>query len=190
MNPLHVTPLHATLATTSTRINMKTLAFILLLALMGGPVHAQDVYKWTDKDGKVHFGDRKSAPSEGRKIDVKVAAPSASPSGQPLPIESFQAAPSSTLQRLPPSPHWPTDEPNKGSVAVSSSRVNPRCLGLAEQIKQVRAGVPWQDLAKDFNATCPGVTYECVTHKRQPERNSCGWVERTGSSMVHTKIYE
>jgi hypothetical protein len=37
---------------------LRSLLPLLLLAVASGPVAAQKVYKWVDKDGQVHYGDR------------------------------------------------------------------------------------------------------------------------------------
>jgi hypothetical protein len=37
---------------------LRSLLPLLLLALAGGPAAAQTVYKWVDKNGQVHYGDR------------------------------------------------------------------------------------------------------------------------------------
>ena len=51
--------------------------FLTLVGTVAGPcVHAGDVYKWNDSDGRVHFGDR---PPEGA-------------SAQEIPVRSFDGA--------------------------------------------------------------------------------------------------
>lgn len=40
--------------------------------LASGSVHAQAMYKWVDKDGKTHFGDKPPTPQEGTKGGVSV----------------------------------------------------------------------------------------------------------------------
>jgi hypothetical protein len=41
---------------------MKTLAMVLALALAAGPADADKLYKWTDKDGNVHYTDQPPPP--------------------------------------------------------------------------------------------------------------------------------
>ncbi|MBF6907436.1 DUF4124 domain-containing protein, partial [Acinetobacter baumannii] len=36
---------------------------------------AQEIYKWTDANGKVHYGDRAAAPEHSKKIAVSTTAP-------------------------------------------------------------------------------------------------------------------
>jgi glutaredoxin len=47
---------------TAGRSNMKTLAVALALALTVGPAAADKLYKWTDKDGNVHYTDQPPPP--------------------------------------------------------------------------------------------------------------------------------
>jgi len=160
---------------------MKRTTIPFLLALLCCHAGAQEVYKWTDKDGKVHFGDRKAAPTEARKAEVKVQPPSVTPASP----ASANAAAEPDKPRAPGRSGGDT-----ASVPVAPYRVGGLCQGLATQIQQVKPGQNWEVLARQFNETCPGITYECVNYKREPEKNKCTWVERTGSSMVNTKNYE
>jgi hypothetical protein len=43
----------------------------LFVICASGPSHAQGVYKWVDKDGKVHYGDKRNAPSSSKESDIK-----------------------------------------------------------------------------------------------------------------------
>jgi len=49
---------------------MKTLLIVLVLALAAGPAAAGKLYKWTDKDGKVHYTDQ-PPPSEAKASERK-----------------------------------------------------------------------------------------------------------------------
>jgi hypothetical protein len=44
--------------------------YILLLTLVIAPVDAA-VYKWTDEDGNVHFGDRPADPDSAAEINIR-----------------------------------------------------------------------------------------------------------------------
>ncbi len=48
------------------------LAMILLAAAFG--VAAQTTYRWVDKDGKVHYSDKRPAPSEAKTVEQKRAS--------------------------------------------------------------------------------------------------------------------
>lgn len=36
------------------------------------PAHTADIYKWTDEQGHIHFGDRPPAKSNPEKVEVKI----------------------------------------------------------------------------------------------------------------------
>jgi hypothetical protein len=156
---------------------------VLLLAIASCFVNADEVYKWKDAVGKIHYGDRKSAPSESQKLDIQVSPSSASNDEQSTrkKIEDKQA-------RIP-AVSAPGLESKKKSVPVESYRVGPRCKGLIDQIAKVKRGENWESLSNDFERACPGIAYECNNYRTHPENNSCTWVERTGNSVLHTNEY-
>jgi hypothetical protein len=131
---------------------------------------AQDIYKWTDANGKVHYGDRAAAPDQGKKLQVSVTPPSGSVA--PLPSAS--------------SPRPAT----KGkSVPVDPARVAPACKGLIDQIAAVPAGRNWEALYRQFDSACPGIAYECTEYESSPQNNRCTWVERAGSRVLSRNRY-
>lgn len=147
-------------------------------AFAGASAHAQDIYKWLDADGKVHYGDRASAPESSKHINVP-AAPRSLPVVTP---PAFAAPPR-------PSPVAAQRDAPKKSVAVPPSRVGPDCKGLIDRIAAVPAGENWQSLAQQFNKACPGIAYECIEFKSSPHNNQCTWIERVDSNMLNTKRY-
>jgi hypothetical protein len=129
---------------------------------------AAEIYKWTDANGQVHFGDRQSAPETGQKIDVPVQQP------QP---GSVAAPPSIQL-------------PKGKSTPADPSQVRPGCQDLMDQIAKVKPGTNWQPLYRKFDAECPGIAYECNNYLTHPENNKCEWVKRTGNNVLHTNNYQ
>lgn len=53
---------------------MKGLAVMALLVLCGA-AGASEVYKWTDENGKVHYGDKLAAPEASDRMDVNGESP-------------------------------------------------------------------------------------------------------------------
>ncbi|MCC6714641.1 MAG: DUF4124 domain-containing protein [Gammaproteobacteria bacterium] len=51
-----------------------SLVAVMAIALLGPQAAAREVYKWTDANGKVHYGDRPAAAA-AEKIEVRVAEP-------------------------------------------------------------------------------------------------------------------
>lgn len=142
-------------------------ALAVLLALLCCHAGSQEVYKWTDKDGKVHFGDKKSAPMEAKKAEVKVQQPSG-------------AAP----PRVEPTPARPAFESPTAAPPTGAPKGNARCQQLADAIMKAGPGGAPAGLSKEFDLACPGIAYRCETYKRQPENNRCAWVTRPADGSI------
>ena len=156
-----------------------SLTICLVCSALAHAVNAAEVYKWTDANGQVHFGDRMSAPSNGQKIDIK---------SQPAPEQRTPPAQSQSA-KLPPITPVPIQVPKGNSTPVDPSQVASGCQDLADQIAKVKPGTNWEPLSQRFNATCPGIAYECNNYKSHPEHSKCQWVKRTGNNMVQTNNY-
>lgn len=156
-----------------------SLTICLVCLALAHAVNAAEVYKWTDANGQVHFSDRMSAPSSGQKIDIKSQpAPE-----QRTPLPQYQSATPSTMTPVP------IQVPKGNSAPVNPSQVPAGCQDLADQIAKVKPGTNWESLAQRFNASCPGIAYECNNYKAHPENSKCQWVKRTGNNMVQTNNY-
>ncbi len=162
-------------------------AAVLICTAFIQAANAAEVYKWTDANGQVHFGDRLSAPSNGKKIDVKThpAKEVATTGPREFPRAMQPISPQFRLQK--PSP---IQVPKGKSKPVDPSRIGAGCQDLIDQIAKVKPGVNWQSLSQKFDATCPGISYECNTYRTHPENNKCTWIERTGSNVMQTNNYE
>jgi hypothetical protein len=162
---------------------------VALAALVPGSVAAQDLYKWTDAGGKVHYGDRAAAPENSKLLNVP-SAPARAPAPAPtapasLPPMSSLAAPG-VPNRAPP---MARREAEAKSVPVAPSRVGSACKGLADKIAAVPSGTNWKSLAQEFNEACPGIAYECVEYRANPQNNQCTWIERSGGNILNKKSY-
>jgi hypothetical protein len=52
-------------------IRKNAIAFVMMLAVSAtGMAFASDIYKWTDEDGNVHYGDRPTAEASEEPLDV------------------------------------------------------------------------------------------------------------------------
>ncbi|HEX5277989.1 MAG TPA: DUF4124 domain-containing protein [Fluviicoccus sp.] len=203
---------------------MKWLAGMAAL-LVCASAGASEVFKWTDEQGKVHYGDKLVAPDASKRMEVNGESPrekhlrqdremrarweedtakwqqeyearkrerenrqaEASASGQDKPSSS----PAARFQ--PPSiPGMPAFDPKRKSVPVNPQGVAAACKGLADRISKVKSGETWEELAKEFDDTCPGVAYECFIYKRHQKPDKCQWVKRTrdDNAMVRTNVYE
>jgi hypothetical protein len=132
--------------------------------------HDQDIYKWTDADGKVHYGDRAASPDQGKKLQVSVTPPG----GSVVPLPSASSLRPGTKGK---------------SVPVDPARVAPACKGLIDQIAAVPAGRNWETLYRQFDSVCPGIAYECTEYESSPQNNRCTWIERSGSRVLSRNKY-
>ena len=156
-----------------------TSAFLVaaVFSLFRSSPHAEEIYKWTDANGKVHYGDRSAAPDSSKKMNITVE-----PSSPPPAIPASAA----TLRSPPLLPH--RDSPKK-SVPVDPSRVGPACKGLIDKIAAVPAGKNWELLYRQFDSACPGIAYECAEYRSSPQNNQCIWIERSGSRVLNRNVY-
>ncbi|WP_374709470.1 DUF4124 domain-containing protein [Massilia scottii] len=150
-------------------------AFFCLIRTSAG---AQEIHKWTDANGKVHYGDRVAAPDSSKKIKVSITASSQPP-----------AVPASATSAPRPSLSPPRLNSQKKPVPVDPALVGPECRGLIEKIAAVPAGKNWELLYRQFDRACPGIAYECVEYQSSPQNNQCIWVKRSGSRVLNRNRY-
>lgn len=162
------------------RFHFLTSAFLVatFLGLSGSSADAQEIYKWTDANGTVHYGDRVAAPDSSKKMNITVAPPPQAP--------AVQASSPIAQHRSPLLPHL---DMSKKSVPVASSLVGPECKGLIEKIAAVPAGKNWESLYRQFNGACPGIAYDCVEFESNPQNNQCTWIQRSGSRVLNRSRY-
>jgi hypothetical protein len=178
--------------------NMKNLTLLLALFCVH-QVYAQEIYKWKDSNGKVHFGDRAKAPSESKKMDIQlrqapVPPPISTPEKPTKRSGEEHARPIAphlvTPKHSPTAPLFPSPEADKKSIPVDPATVPPKCKTIIDEIENVPRGTPWTGLSKEFDRMCSGIAYECTTYQRAPENNKCGWVKRTGNTIIKKNIYQ
>lgn len=162
------------------RSHSVTSAFLVaaFFGLFRSSADAQEIYKWTDAIGKVHYGDRAAAPENSKKMNVTVTPPSQPP--------AVPASAASSQRRSPLLPHL---DSQKKSVPVDPALVGPECKGLIEKIAAVPAGKNWESLSRQFDSACPGIAYECVEYQSSPQNNQCIWIERSGSRVLNRNKY-
>jgi hypothetical protein len=82
-------------------MNARTLVLTLVLAVIAMPALAGNVYRWVDKDGKVHFGDRPPPGAQHvqlRRSGASVPAPAGGEDAQE-PGEEAAAARAAACER-------------------------------------------------------------------------------------------
>lgn len=92
---------------------------------------AQGVYKWVDKDGKVHYGDKRNAPSTSKESDIKPSKlPTTSSIAPPIdlnPNRKLQVVEPPRIIQPPNFDHLPISPPSRiASTAPPSAPDFPR----------------------------------------------------------------
>ncbi len=153
---------------------MRRFIFLVLISLMHN-IHAQDIYKWKDAEGKIHFGDRSKAPVVSKKVDIKVKEVSKTE------ITNQATLTTTTAPKL---------APEKKVGGIELSKINPKCKTIIEEIEKIPMGIPWHAQYNEFNQLCPGIAWQCNVYERTPEKNLCGWIERTSNNILSKRTYQ
>lgn len=171
----------------------KVLIAVLIVFLQN--VSAGEVYKWTDEQGKVHFGDQKAKPRDIKAESVVIQPQETSATSHSEDMNEYiekirkkQGITLSDSSTIPPKEPLPTFD-ESSSFIISAQRISVECREIAEQIAQTPRGTPFKRLADKFMSQCPRVTYECLQYKKQPEKSKCHWIRNDSRSIVSMKIY-
>jgi hypothetical protein len=142
----------------------------ILCFVLAGTAFAQGVYKWTDDQGKVHYGDGQRAPSNGTKTTIRGSV--ATDNGNVQRGEG-QGAPSSVSKTA-----------IRGLETSDTGNLQ-NCLAMARGMADKKNPSP-AEIRADSKALldlCPGTAYDCVTYIERPESNDCKAVPLTGPIM-------
>lgn len=100
--------------------NNQTLRIVivwLLVLCASENLYAQGVYKWLDKDGKVHYGDKRNAPSTSKESDIKPSKLPTTSSNPPQidlnPNRKLQVAEAPRIIQPPNFDHLPSSPPGR-----------------------------------------------------------------------------
>lgn len=141
-----------------------------LFCLLGAGAHAQEIFKWTDASGKVHYGDRAAAPQASQALHVAAAPAVPPPTARPSAL--------------------PQPDPKTKSVPVNPALVGAACKGLIDKIAAAPGGQGLQSLVREFSNACPGIAYQCVEYVSNPQNNQCNWIERKGNNVLSRDKYQ
>lgn len=130
------------------------LSLILGIALfVCGSAIAEGIYKWTDENGKVHYGDRNDTKKNSTQIIVRTPAR--------VPDKEGVSG---------------TDVNGNGSNSTTTDEGNlQRCLVMARTMVNKKDSTPSEVRAdsKQLLDMCPATAYNCVTYTKSPEKNNC-----------------
>ncbi|MBA4342817.1 MAG: hypothetical protein C0423_11785 [Methylibium sp.] len=133
---------------------------LVLASFAASSAVAAEVYKWVDKDGKVHYSERKPPQAVGKVVDIRV------PSSPHPPVRPAVTATSSSKETSGP------DEPmkRKEDSGQGSSRARPKSLsgGKIDETKESKC-----NLARDVlsGAVKHGNGAPTDAHDRQVAEN-------------------
>lgn len=168
----------------------KRLLGMLVLLLQVQLIWAGEIYKWTDENGKVHFGDQQAKPSAEKGVDTGIRTHNT----KPVTIDNNQLRDqiiNQIAQKMVLDAQANKDiyvPPFDASAAEFGTRkVDSVCQELAETFAKQSSGD--QELENKFRRGCSGVTYYCEQYKRFPEKDKCYWVKQRRSRIVEMKIY-
>jgi Domain of unknown function (DUF4124) len=131
------------------------------------PAGSEEIHKWKDKNGVVHYGDQENAPADSAKMQIK--------GGKGTP-----PAPA------PGSENWtgrdaPSPKPPQSFGGFSASQIG-RCADYARDLinnnKNSHNGNPsgngdTKTPNDQLKATCPGVSFSCTSYYHFPQKNQC-----------------
>lgn len=141
---------------------MRYLIYFLFLALCHHAAYAQKIYKWTDGNGKTHYGDKPTVKGTNK---VTVINNKKSPTREPVPL----------------SDEAEVDAP----VSASQSNVS-KCVAIAREAAAMpsTAHPERKRLFKKLQFLCPNKVYDCTSYKVNPNDVVCkASTKQQGSSF-------
>lgn len=149
---------------------MKKFSFLILSICCAVQVQAGEIYKWTDENGKVHFGDKTNAPKQSQEVVVK-------------PVSGTGTMPSYNVKPLPVANSEQKKTETK-EVDFASEEVM-KCQRLAEQFVLKASKAERGAIGQQIRSLCPNWRFHCDTSRSQPEKNSCmATKENFGGALV------
>ena len=141
-----------------------------LLALLAFSFHstAAEIYRWKDKNGVVHYGDRSEAPNDGEKVVTKDSRGINEPA-----VKASQG------------------EPAHSGGGVSLAGVSPDKIAMCAVHARAMVDASkseWVANANKIKSACPGIGFECATFNHHPEKNKCEPFELNGGRIFFKDV--
>ena len=152
---------------------LKICALWLLLLAQG--VGASEIYKWTDENGKVHFGDQANAPKKSEEVIVK-------------PVSGTGAMPSKYDFTTKELSKTAVENPKRSNSIDLTTPAVAKCSGLAKQYIVNDDNAEREALISKIKSMCRGVSFYCWSYKANPSRNRCeaGQTRLDGVTVEYT----
>jgi hypothetical protein len=124
--------------------------FLVFSLIFSSTTIAAEVFRWKDSNGVVHYGEKRNAPAESKKVIIN------EPSVVNVPSIKEETAAA-------------TDANSNQSVGDNAAK----CASYARAMVDKQGKSEWVANSKMIQATCPGMGFECTTYNHHPEKNSC-----------------
>lgn len=164
--------------------------------------HAQQIYKWVDDNGKVHYGDKRDAPKQSQEVKIKPTVNTTSAPRKPSAADMTESADARAMSErmsrgmpnFSPKPpisipdirtmtkpeKWPTYKflmpgkrgLNENVLALGEATLQ-SCVNLAVKMYDLGFSKEEEPIRKEYLRTCPGVRVECQSYRKSPEKNTC-----------------
>ncbi|WP_397534090.1 DUF4124 domain-containing protein [Roseateles sp.] len=133
---------------------------VVLTSVAASSAVAAEVYKWVDKDGKVHYSERKPPQAVEKVVDIRI------PSSPPQPVRPAATATSSSQEASGPAE--PVKRKEDSGHGSSSSRPRSLSGGKIDETKESKC-----NLARDVlsGAVKHGNGAPTDAHDRQVAQN-------------------
>lgn len=152
---------------------------------------AGEIYKWTDENGRVHFGDSGQGGRPAQKITVEEKKPKQM---SPEEIEAFVQKGQEEMAKFDKERGKTEEhirEMDERIKQLSESeparpKGTPKCATLARKIiEATEDDTARTELSRQFDRECPRLAYDCLTYESNPKRNVCRPAYRMGREIVH-----
>lgn len=160
---------------------LAALATAAAIALPGTAAHAQEIHKWKDAKGVVHYGDPRQAAPGSQPVAIKAPARIAEP---PASAASGAPAPSAA----------PADDPAAQQAAKRKQQsfqyglppaTLEQCAQMARSFLDPAPGTQVdRSLSDRIRWTCPNVRFVCTSSRSKPGQTSCDPGTPSGSSLL------
>ncbi|PTQ89386.1 DUF4124 domain-containing protein [Agitococcus lubricus] len=151
-------------------------------------VDAENIYQWKDEAGKIHFGDRSSAPTQSKEVHVDTPTNIVSPQQPTRYMKKSLSVPYHAPALKAPNREI---DPNLMSYTTNSgSAIEQTCLLEAMSMILNRDALSLEAFkakSQGLLKRCPNKAYVCETYKRNASKNHCSVVDTTVDEQFLTK---
>ncbi|HEX5278377.1 MAG TPA: DUF4124 domain-containing protein [Fluviicoccus sp.] len=152
---------------------------------------AGEIYKWTDENGRVHFGDSGQGGRPAEKIAVEEKKPKelSQQEMDEMVRQGREGFAKFEEERAKREERFRESEERMKQLSESEParpKGTPKCATLARKIIEATEDDEARTaLSRQFDRECPRLAYDCLTYESNPKRNFCRPAYRMGREIVH-----